>query len=106
MAAKKSAQETFLKSILSKECKCWSEFYKFSKRRKGNRENIPTIQDCIGRIIIDSIEESNSFNLYYSTVFSSEGNIPHIQGENTDKPFTIDIKIIREGLERSGKTNQ
>jgi len=40
LAAKKSVQEVFLKSIVSKEGKCWSEFYKYSKRRKGNRENI------------------------------------------------------------------
>jgi len=49
---------------------------------------------CNGRIITDSIEKANSFNIYYSTVFSSEFNIPHIQGENTGEPFTIDIKII------------
>jgi hypothetical protein len=33
LAAKKSAQEAFLKSILSKEGKCWPEFYKYVKRR-------------------------------------------------------------------------
>jgi len=32
LAAKKSAQEAFLKSVLSKEGKCWSEFYKYIKR--------------------------------------------------------------------------
>jgi len=53
LAATKSAQEAFLKSILSKEGKCWSEFYKYVKRRKGNRENIPAIKDCNGRIITD-----------------------------------------------------
>ena len=31
LAAKKSAQEAFLKSILSKESKCWSDFYKYVK---------------------------------------------------------------------------
>jgi len=75
LAANKSAQETPLKSILSKEGKCWSEFYKYVKRRKGNRENIPTIKDCNGRIITDSIEKANSLNFYYSSVFSSEDNI-------------------------------
>jgi len=50
LAAKKSAQEAFLKSILSKEGKCWSDFYKYVKRCKGNRENIPTIKDCNGWI--------------------------------------------------------
>jgi len=38
------------------------------------------------------------FNFYYSTVFSTEGNILHIQGEHTGKPFTIDIKIIRRRI--------
>ena len=31
LAAKKSAQEAFLKSILSKEGNCWSDFYKYVK---------------------------------------------------------------------------
>ena len=79
LAAKKSAREAFLKSVLSKEGKCWAEFYRYVKKRKGNRENIPVVKDCNGRIVTDSIEKANSFNFYYSTVFSSEGNIPHIQ---------------------------
>jgi hypothetical protein len=37
LAAKKSAQEAFLKSILSKEGKCWTDFYKYVKRRKGKK---------------------------------------------------------------------
>ena len=60
LAAKKSAQEAFLKSILSKEGKCWSDFYKYVKRRKGNKENIPAIKDCNGRIITDAIDKANS----------------------------------------------
>ena len=78
-----------LKSILSKDGKCWAQFYRYVKKRKGNRENFPAIKDSNGRIITDSIEKVNSFNFYFSTVFSSEGNIPHIQGENTGEPFTI-----------------
>jgi len=48
LAAKKQAQETFLNAILSKEGKCWSDFYKYLKRRKGNRESIPAIKDSSG----------------------------------------------------------
>jgi len=62
---------------------------------KGNKENIPAIKDCKGRIITDVIGKANTFNSFYSTVFSSEGNTPHIQGEKTDDPFTTDIKTIR-----------
>ena len=84
-------------AILSKEGNCWSDFYKYVKRRKGNRENIP------GRIITDAIEKTNTFNSYYSTVFSSEGNILHILVENTCDPFTTVIKTIRRGIKASGK---
>jgi len=38
LAAKKSAQEAFLKSKLTKEGKCWSEFYKYVKILRRNRE--------------------------------------------------------------------
>ena len=103
LAAKKSAQEAFLKSILSKEDKCWSDFYKYVKRRKGNTENIPVIKDCNGRIITDTIEKANTLNSYYSTLFSSEGNILQILGENTDDPFTTDIKTIRRRIKAIGR---
>jgi hypothetical protein len=53
--------------------------------------------------ITDPVEKANSFNFYYSTVFSSEGNIPHIQAENTCDPFTIDIKTIRRRIQATGK---
>ena len=34
--------------------------------------------------------------LYCSSVFSSEGNIQHIQCANSGEPFSIDTKIIRK----------
>jgi hypothetical protein len=49
LSAKNSAKEAFLKSILNTEGNCWSEFYKYVKRRKGNRENIPAIKDPLGQ---------------------------------------------------------
>jgi len=103
LAAKKSAQEAFLKSVLSKEDKCWSEFYKYVKRRKGNRGNIPAIKDCNGLIITYSIQKANSLNFYYSSVFSSEGNIPNIQGKISSNPITSDTKIIRKRIAAIGK---
>ena len=98
LAAKKSAQEAFLKSILSKEGKCWYDFYKYVQRRKGSRENIPATKDCNGWIITGAIEKPNMFNSYYLTVFSGEGNILHLQNENTGDPFTTDIKTIRRRI--------
>jgi len=43
------------------------------------------------------------FNSYYSAIFSSEGNILHIQGENTDDPFNTNIKTIRRRMKALGK---
>jgi hypothetical protein len=103
LAAKKYAQQAFLKLILSKEGKYWSDFYKYVKRRKENRENISSIKDCNGQIITDSKEKANTLNFYYSSVFSSEGSIPNIQGEISSEPFTIDSKIIRKRIAEIGK---
>jgi len=78
--------------------KCWADFYKYLKRRKGNRENIPVIKDCNGRIITDAIEKANTFNSYYSTVFSSEGSILHIQCEKKAIHSPLILKQLGEGL--------
>jgi hypothetical protein len=59
LAAKKNAQEAFLRSVLQNEGKCWTEFYKYVKRRKGNRENTPALKDCNGRLISNPIEKAN-----------------------------------------------
>ena len=96
LAAKKTAQETFLRSIFSKEGHSWSEFYKYVKRRKGHRDNIPTTKDCNGRFITDPIEKANALNYYYSSVFSNGGNIPHIECANSCEPFKVDVKVIRK----------
>jgi hypothetical protein len=103
LTAKKDAEETFLMSVLRNEGKCWSEFYKYVKRRKGNRENIPATKDCNGRLIIDSIEKANSLNFYYSFVFSCEHNIQQIEFSNSGEPFAVRTKIIRKSLAAIGK---
>jgi hypothetical protein len=100
---KKFAQETFLRSVLRNEGKCWTEFYKYVKRRKGKREIIPAIKDGNGLLITDSTEKANSLNFYYSSVFSCERNIPQIQRANSGEPFTFSIKIIRKRLAALGQ---
>ena len=58
LLAEKNAQETFLRSLLRNEGNCWSEFYKYAKRRKLNRTIIPAIKDHNGTIITDNTEKS------------------------------------------------
>jgi hypothetical protein len=103
LTAKKDAEETFSRSVLRNEGKCWSEFYKYVKRRKGNRENIPAIKDRNGRLIVDSTEKANSLNFYYSSVFSCERNIHQIECADSGEPFAINTKIIRKRLAAIGK---
>jgi hypothetical protein len=59
LSAKQNAQETFLRTVLKNEGNCWTEFYKYVKRRKGNKEKIPAIKDVNGRLVTDSIEKAN-----------------------------------------------
>ena len=93
---KKPAQGTFLWSVLGNEGNCWSEFYKYVKRRKGNRENIPVIKDSNRKIITDSTEKSNTLNSCYTSVFSCDQNIPNIQSAHLGETFIINTKIVRK----------
>ena len=93
-----NARQAYLPSVLQNEGKCWTEFYKYVKRRKGNRENISAIKDCNGRPITDSTEKSNCLNSYYVSVFDCERNIPKIQATHSIEPFTINIKMVRKRL--------
>jgi hypothetical protein len=103
LSAKRNAQETFLRSLLQNEGKSWTEFYRYVKRRKGNRENTPTIRNCNGGHITDPVEKENNLNNYYAFVFSHEGNIPEIKISHWYEPFTIKISIIGKRLAMIGR---
>ena len=103
LVAKKNSQETFICSVLQNEGRCWTEFYKYVKRRKGNTENIPAIKDRNGRLIIDPIEKAKSLNSYYVSVFSCECSNLQIHSTELGKLFTISINFIRKRLSAIGR---
>ena len=84
--------------ILQNEGKSWSEFYRFVNRRKGNRENVPSLKDGNGGLITDPVAKANHLNNYYASVFSCERDIPNINPTNSDKTFTNKINVIRKRL--------
>ena len=106
LVAKKKAQETFLRSVLQNEGRFWTEFYKYVKRRKGNRENIPAIKGHNGTRFTDPLEKANSLNSYYASLFSWESNNLEIQPTQSGKPFTVNINIIRKRLSTIGRKKQ
>jgi hypothetical protein len=59
-----------LKDCTKNEGKCWTEFYKYEKRRRGNKENIPAIEDVNGRLVTDPTEINNNHteNIFGSIV--------------------------------------
>jgi signal peptidase I len=95
LLAKRKAQESLLRYILKNEGKIWVEFYKYVKRRKGNKEDTVTIKDINGWLITDSIAKANSLNFYYCSAFSCECSISQIQCAYSYEPFAIRTKIIR-----------
>jgi hypothetical protein len=105
LAVKKTAHETFLGSVgpLSNKDNCWSEFYKYVKMHKGNRENIPAIKDSNGTIITDSTEKPNILNSHYASVFSCDRNITNIKSAHWDKTFTINTKLTRKRVAAIGR---
>ena len=87
-----------MSSILQDEGKSWSEFYKFVNGRKGKRETIPLIEDCNGGHITNPVENANFLNNYNAPIFSRERVNPDLFPTHSDRPFTINISIIRERL--------
>jgi hypothetical protein len=83
LVAKKKAQETFLRVVLQNEERCWTEFYKYVKRRKGNREIIPAIKDHNGKLITDQLQKTNFLNSYYASLLGCKSNNP--AGNSTNK---------------------
>ena len=69
LAATKTAQDTFVWSVLRNEGNSWSEFYKYVKRRKGNWEIIPAIKGNNGTIITNTTEKAKILYSYYASVF-------------------------------------
>jgi len=90
-----------LLSVLQNEGNCWSEFYKYVKMRKGNREIIPAIKDQNRTIITDSTAKANILNSYYASIFSCDRNIPKIQLANPGENFIISTKVIGKGLRKT-----
>jgi hypothetical protein len=98
LVEKKKTQETFLRSVLQNEGRCWTEFYKYLKRRKENRECIPATKDQNVKNFTDPIEQAKSLNPYYASLFSCERNNPQNQSTELGKPFTISVNITRNRL--------
>ena len=101
--SKKTAKGEFLWSVLRNEGNCWSEFYKYVKRRKGNREIIPAIKDHNRTIITDTTEKVNILNSYYASVFCYNCNIPEVKLANLAETFITNTKVIRKMLAKIGK---
>jgi len=91
-----------LPSVLRNEDNCWSEFYKYVKRRKGNRENIPSNKDHNGTIITDTTEKCNILNSYYASVFCCDRNISEIKVANPGETI-INTNVIRKRLKKIWK---
>ena len=92
------AQETYLCFALQNNRNSWAEFYKYVKRQKGNRVNIPMIKDSNGEPITDPVEMANNLNNYYASVFSHERDIPDITASGRYEPFTVKANTCRKRL--------
>jgi len=103
LVTKTKARKTFLRSVLQNEGRCWTEFCKYVKRRKGNRESIAAIKDYNGKLVTDPLEEVKSRDSYYASQLSYESNNPEIRTTQSDKPFTIITNIIRKRLSTIGR---
>ena len=90
-------------SVLRTEGDCWSVFYTYVKRRKGNREINPANKDQSGTIITDTTEKAYVLNSYYESVFCCDHNISKIKLAKSSETLIISTKVIRKRLANSGR---
>jgi len=100
LAAKKLPQEAFLKTILRKEGNCWSDFYKYVKRREGSRENIPTIKDGNGLKITDATEKQMRLTLTIRQFSAARTIFLMYRVEIQASHSPLIVKSLGEGLKR------
>ena len=103
LAAIKTAQETFLRSVLRNEGNSWSEFYKHVKRREGNKEIIPAIKDHNETKIMVTNEKANILYSCYSFVFCSDRYTSETKLANSGENFIITTKVIRKWIAKIGR---
>jgi hypothetical protein len=105
-AAQKSVHEVFLKTILSKEGKCWSEFYKYVKG--GNEIGkifLPSKTIMDGSLQIRYIRPIRLIHIIRQDLVARA--IFRTRSAKTQANCSLLIlKSLGGGLERSGKTNQ
>ena len=75
----------------------------YVKRRKGNKESIPSIKHHNGTIITDTTEKANILNSFYTSVFCCGRNILEIKLANSCETFIISTKVIRKRLAKFGR---
>jgi hypothetical protein len=102
LVAKKKAQETFLLPVLQNLGSCWTELYKYVKRRKGNRENIPAIKDHNGKLIRAN-KKGQRAKTPIMRIFTFKCTNPQIQSTDPCKPFAVSINNIRNRLSAIGR---
>ena len=107
LAAKQKAHEGYLHKILQNEGKCWAEFYRYARRRKSNKVNIPGLKGINGGIITDPLEKANILNSYCVSVFSRKNDHQQRTAMNSEcrEVLSVCSKTLRNRLASSGKKN-
>ncbi len=92
---KKIVQEAYLKNILDGKGNNWT-FYKYVRRRKGNKEDVPVIRENGSTLITDNRAKVDAFNKYFSSVFKNSTDHPFIQVCSVANQFNIEVNVLLE----------
>jgi hypothetical protein len=103
LLTKRGLKRLFLRSALQNEGRSWAKFYKYVKRRRGTKGNIPAIKDHNGKLITEPADKANTLKSYYASIFSCKRNITVIRTTDAEIPFTININTIRKRLSSIGR---
>ena len=78
---------------LTKQGRCWTEFYKYIKRRNGNRESITAVKKKNGILITDSRVKAKSLSCYYGSSSVANVFIHKFNQQNRVNPSPLLLKL-------------
>ena len=76
---------------------CSKQFWSYIKSQRNDQTSIPALQ-VDGRAIDDDLSKAESFNDYFWSVFTQEGNSPLPHLPVTDYPSIDPIEVSTEGV--------
>ncbi len=76
------------------------QFFKYVRRRKGNREEIPSLRNGSNNLVVDEKQKVNIFNQFFASVYTGKRKI--VVNECEGEHFVLNPSALRKRIAKIG----